>query len=182
MIVCCIVLVKGVKKMDISNCIVKIADKDSGALHELYDTINKNIYSFALSILKNHDDALEVMQETFITIYNHADQYENKDKPMAWILTITKNLSYMRLRKNREMADIDDLVFSSEDNHDDKIFVKYLLDKLTSEERQIVVLHVVDGFRFHEIAKMLDLKLSTTLSKYHRAIKRIKEIVKEESI
>ena len=80
------------------------------------------------------------------------------------------------------MANIDDLVFSSEDKNDDKIFVKYLLDKLTSEERQIVVLHVVDGFRFHEIAKMLDLKLSTTLSKYHRAIKRIKEIVKEESI
>ena len=59
---------------------------------------------------------------------------------------------------------------------------RLLVDKLTKEEREIVILHVVNGFKFHEIAKLLNLKLSTTLSKYHRAIKRIKEIVKEESI
>ena len=103
-------------------------------------------------------------------------------KPMAWILTITKNLSYMKLRKSKVTSDIDDLVFASNDNHDDKLLVKYLLDKLTKEEREIVILHIVNGFKFHEIAKLLNLKLSTTLSKYHRAIKRIKEIVKEESI
>lgn len=168
--------------MELSSYIVRIADKDANALHELYDSINKNVYAYSLSILKNHDDALEVMQDTFITIYNNADKYENKDKPMAWILTITKNLSYMKLRKSKVMSDIDDLVFASNDNNDDKLLVKYLLDKLTKEEREIVILHVVNGFKFHEIAKLLNLKLSTTLSKYHRAIKRIKEIVKEESI
>ena len=161
---------------------MKIADKDTDALHKLYELINKNVYSFALSILKNHDDALEVMQDTFVSVYNNANRYENKDKPMAWILTITKNLSYMKLRKGKKTTDIDDLEFSSKDNSDDKIFIKHLLDKLTKEEREIVVLHVVNGFKFHEIAKLLGLKLSTTLSKYHRAIKRIKEIVKEESV
>ena len=168
--------------MELSSYIVRIADKDTNALHELYEFINKNVYAYSLSILKNHDDALEVMQDTFITIYNNAYKYENQDKPMAWILTITKNLSYMKLRKSKVMSDIDDLVFASNDNHDDKLLVKYLLDKLTKEEREIVILHIVNGFRFHEIAKLLNLKLSTTLSKYHRAIKRIKEIVKEESI
>ena len=168
--------------MELSSYIVRIADKDTNAIHELYDSINKNVYAYSLSILKNHDDALEVMQDTFITIYNNADKYENQDKPMAWILTITKNLSYMKLRKSKVMSDIDDLVFASNDNHDDKLLVKYLLDKLTKEEREIVILHVVNGFKFHEIAKLLNLKLPTTLSKYHRAIKRIKEIVKEESI
>lgn len=168
--------------MELSSYIVRIADKDTNALHELYEFINKNVYAYSLSILKNHDDALEVMQDTFITIYNNADKYENQDKPMAWILTITKNLSYMKLRKSKVTSDIDDLVFASNDNHDDKLLVKYLLDKLTKEEREIVILHIVNGFKFHEIAKLLNLKLSTTLSKYHRAIKRIKEIVKEESI
>ena len=168
--------------MELSSYIFKIANKDGDALHNLYELINKNVYAFALSILKNHDDALEVMQDTFITIYNNAGRYQNKDKPMAWILTITKNLSYMKLRKCKKTTDIEDLVFTSDDNNDDKIFVKHLLDKLTKEEREIVILHVVNGFKFHEIAKLLNLKLSTTLSKYHRAIKRIKEIVKEESV
>ena len=168
--------------MELSSYILQIANKDADALYKLYELINKNVYSFALSILRNHDDALEVMQDTFVSVYNNANRYENKDKPMAWILTITKNLSYMKLRKSKKTTDIDDLEFSSADNHDDKIFIKHLLDKLTKEEREIVILHVVNGFKFHEIAKLLDLKLSTTLSKYHRAIKRIKEIVKEESV
>lgn len=168
--------------MELSSYIFKIANKDGDALHNLYELINKNVYAFALSILRNHDDALEVMQDTFITIYNNAGRYQNKDRPMAWILTITKNLSYMKLRKCKKTTDIEDLVFTSDDNNDDKIFVKHLLDKLTKEEREIVILHVVNGFKFHEIAKLLNLKLSTTLSKYHRAIKRIKEIVKEESV
>lgn len=168
--------------MELSSYILQIANKDADALYKLYELINKNVYSFALSILRNHDDALEVMQDTFVSVYNNANRYENKDKPMAWILTITKNLSYMKLRKSKKTTDIDDLEFSSIDNHDDKIFIKHLLDKLTKEEREIVILHVVNGFKFHEIAKLLDLKLSTTLSKYHRAIKRIKEIVKEESV
>lgn len=168
--------------MDVGSFILKIAKEDTSALHDLYELISKNVYAFALSILKNHDDALEVTQDTFVSIYNNANKYEEKDKPMAWILTITRNLSYMRLRKERHLADIVDLEFAKEDNHDDRVFVKYLLDKLTCEEREIVVLHIVNGFKFHEIATLLDLKLSTVLSKYHRAIKRIKEIVKEESV
>ena len=168
--------------MDVGSSILKIADKDISALHELYELINKNVYAFALSILRNHDDALEVMQDTFVSIYNNASRYEEKDKPMAWILTITRNLSLMKLRKNKKLTDIADLEFVSNENKDDKIFVKHLLDKLTKEEREIVILHAVNGFKFHEISKLLDLKLSTVLSKYHRAIKRIKEIIKEESV
>ena len=167
--------------MELSSYIFQIANDDIEALHKLYELIKKSVYSFALSILRNHDDALEVMQDTFVSVYNNADRYENKDKPMAWILTITRNLSYMKLRKSKKTTDIEDLEFVSKDNHDDKIFIKHLLDKLTKEEREIVILHIVNGFKFHEIAKLLNLKLSTTLSKYHRAIKRIKEIVKEES-
>lgn len=167
--------------MELSSYIFQIANDDIEALHKLYELINKSVYSFALSILRNHDDALEVMQDTFVSVYNNADRYENKDKPMAWILTITRNLSYMKLRKSKKTTDIEDLEFVSKDNYDDKIFIKHLLDKLTKEEREIVILHIVNGFKFHEIAKLLNLKLSTTLSKYHRAIKRIKEIVKEES-
>ena len=167
--------------MELSSYIFQIANDDIEALHKLYELINKSVYSFALSILRNHDDALEVMQDTFVSVYNNADRYENKDKPMAWILTITRNLYYMKLKKKKKTTDIEDLEFVSKDNYDDKIFIKHLLDKLTKEEREIVILHIVNGFKFHEIAKLLNLKLSTTLSKYHRAIKRIKEIVKEES-
>ena len=98
---------------------------------------------------------------------------------MAWILTITKNLAYMKIRSNKKEVDITNIEFKTNDNYD-KILINYLLENLNDLERQIIVLHSLNGFKFHEIADILDLKLTTTLSKYHRAIKKLKELMKEE--
>ena len=167
------------KKMELDNYLERISLNDTEAFNELYNLINTNVYSFALSILKNHDDALDVVQDTFISIYHNAYRYEKKGKPMAWILTITKNLAYMKIRSNKKEVDITNIEFKKNDNYD-KILINYLLENLTAEERQIIVLHSLNGFKFHEIAGILDLKLTTTLSKYHRAIKKLKELMKEE--
>ena len=166
--------------MEVSNYLEKIALNDIEAFNELYNLINNNVYSFALSILKNSEDAKDVMQEVFITIYHNAYKYQNQNKPMAWILTITKNIAYNKIRSNKKTINVDEFEFTSKPNHDDKILVEYLLNNLNLEERNIVILHAMNGFKFHEIAKILDLKLTTTLSKYHRAIKKLKELTKEE--
>ena len=55
--------------MEVSNYLERIAMNDIEAFNELYNLINNNVYSFALSILKNNEDALDVTQEVFITIY-----------------------------------------------------------------------------------------------------------------
>ena len=52
--------------------------------------------------------------------------------------------------------------------------------KITDEERNIIMLHIIGGLKFHEISKMLELPLSTVLSKYHRTIKKLKKILKED--
>jgi RNA polymerase sigma-70 factor (ECF subfamily) len=48
------------------------------------------------------------------------------------------------------------------------------MERLSDEERQIIVLHAVAGFKHREIGEMLDLALPTVLSKYHRAIKKLR--------
>ena len=65
---------------------------------------------------------------------------------------------------------------------DDKLFVAQYLAKLSEEERTIVVLHAMTGLKHREIAKHLNLPLATVLSKYHRAIKKLKQIIKGESL
>ena len=166
--------------MEVNNYLERIALNDIEAFNELYNLINNNVYSFALSILKNNEDAKDVMQEVFITIYHNAYKYQNQNKPMAWILTITKNIAYTKIRNNKKTINVDEIEFITKPNHDDKILVEYLLNNLTTEERNIIILHAMNGFKFYEIAKILDLKLTTTLSKYHRAIKKLKELIKEE--
>lgn len=167
------------KYMELDKYLDRIKNGEEDALKELYELVKNNIYSFALSILRNHDDAMDTLQETFINVYHNIDRYENKNKPLAWIYTITKNIAYSKIRSDKKTINIEEIEFVSHHNYDDKLLIETLLKALSEEERNIVVLHVVNGFKFHEIARILDLKLSTTLSKYHRAMKKLKLLLKD---
>lgn len=72
--------------------IEKIAAGDRDALASLYEQTNKSVYGFALSILKDTHDAQDVLQDCYLHIYSAAGSYRSQGKPMAWILTITRNL------------------------------------------------------------------------------------------
>lgn len=63
----------------------------------------------------------------------------------------------------------------------DKIFLNRVLDLLSSEERQIVILNSVLGLKHREIADILELPLSTAMSKYYRALSKLKVLVEEEA-
>ncbi len=165
--------------MELDKYLDRIKNGEEDALRELYELIKNNIYSFALSILRNHEDAMDTLQETFLLVYHNIDKYENKNKPLAWIYTITKNVAYSKIRSNKKTINIEEIEFVVHHNYDDKLLIETILKALSEEDRNIVVLHVVDGFKFYEVARILDLKLSTTLSKYHRAMKRLKLLLKE---
>lgn len=169
----------------IDRCIARIAQGDRDALASLYERTHAAINAFALFLLKNRQDAEDVLQDTFVQIFLSAEQYRSHGKPMAWLMTIARNQAMMRLRnKGRTVT------MSPEDWHeqfadkpavsqDDMLTLHALLEKLTDEERQIVSLHALTGLKYREIASMLDMPLSTVLSKYHRAIKKLENSLKE---
>lgn len=158
-----------------------IAAHESHALEALYHHTSAAVHSFALSILKNTHDAEDVLQDCYLNIYAGASAYRSAGKPMAWILTITKNLCYQKLRERQRLADLaqedwEPWLQSNEGlSHEDRVMIRQCMDILSDEERQIVVLHAVAGFRHREIGELMDLPLSTVLSKYHRAVKKLKE-------
>ena len=80
--------------------LMKTGDMDG--FRRLYELTAKGIYSYALSILGNPQDAEEVMQDTYLTAWKQAGRYESEGKPMAWLLTIARNNCYMRLRRQRD--------------------------------------------------------------------------------
>ncbi len=160
-----------------------LRDKDS--LVNLYEFTKDSIYGFVLSIIKNKHDAEDIFQEVYIKIYENADKYKSEGKPLAWMMTIAKNLCYEKIRKNKDTSDIDEMHHIGEsDKHsknvEDKMILEIAFQKITDEERQIIILHVVSGMKHREIAKLLNLPLSTVLSKYSRAIKRMKDLLKED--
>ncbi len=165
---------------DTDTLIKRIADGDKQALAELYNTTRSAVYGFSLSITKNEADAEDVLQETYIKVWNNAAAYTSKGNPMAWLLTVVKNLSLMKLREHKRTDDLAEdewAKLSREDSatsEDERQFLHEALSILTDEERQIVMLHAVAGIKHREISQLTDISLSTVLSKYHRALKKLR--------
>lgn len=161
--------------------ILGIASGDTDALHQLYEAASDSVYGFALSITKNIHDAEDVLQETFLSVYQTAPNYKPSGKPMAWVLTIAKNKALSRLRENGKTTELDENIDTSDEKFfleqeiEDKLLIEALMSRLSLEERQIIMLHAVSGLKHREIAGLLDLPIGTVLAKYNRAIKKLKE-------
>lgn len=170
------------RMVHLEQLIASIRDGDRDALAQLYHETSSSVYALALSILKNTHDAEDVLQDCFINIFQSAHQYKG-GKPLAWILTITRNLCLMRLRQaNRTQPLSDDDWKLPADSYDEeqtmnRIVLHQCISRLKDDERQIVVLYAVAGFKHRQIAQLLDLPLATVLSKYHRAIQKLKTYI-----
>lgn len=163
------------------NLFKRIGSNDMEALEELYHLTERTLYAYILSMVKNHDETLDLMQETYIKIMSSSHLYKPMGKPLAWMFTIAKNLYRSKLRKDKREVNMDseevedDIRFSYVTDPDDKIVLEAAFDILDEEERQIILLYAVSGLKHREIAESMDLKLSTTLSKYHRALKKLRK-------
>lgn len=159
-----------------------VSSGDKSAFHQLYENTARVVYGYALSIVKNPQDAEEVMQETFLKIWTMADTYVAQGKPLAWMFTIARNLCYMKFRQQRHQSDLSlyelqDLEPGADcpqiEQAPEKIMLLLALGKLQEEERQIVLLHEAGGLKHREIAQNLGIPLPTVLSKHRRAIKKL---------
>lgn len=160
----------------------RIAAGDTRALENLYHETHTSVYAYVISVLKNIHDAEDVLHDCYLAVHSAAANYSSSGKPMAWIITIAKNLCLMKLRERKKKAEVEDEDFfiNAQYNEDsrltpeDAFILSECMNELSDEERQIVVLHVVSGFKHREIASFLNMALPTVLSKYHRALKKLK--------
>ncbi len=163
-----------IQTYELDDLLQQVAAGSTDALAKLYDATRVDLYAFALSILKNSMDAEDALQDCYVQIFNAASGYVSQAKPMAWIMTIAKNLCFKRLHeRSRSVSLVEDWEGSYTDP-DDRLVLESCMKCLSDEERQIIVLHAVSGMKHREIAALLNLALPTVLSKYHRAIKKLK--------
>lgn len=171
----------------IDRCILDIArEGGQAALEQLYLCTKDAIYGYALSILKNTHDAEDVLHDCYISIYQTAHSYVSAGKPMAWIFTITRNFCLSKIRSRSHFTEVpeEDWEWYLESNDqvspEDRIVLEDCLRSLEDDEREILLLHVLSGMKHREIAELLKRPLSTILSKYHRALKKMRALLEKE--
>lgn len=162
----------------LEECLFSIAQGDLSSMSELYELTNSKIYAYSLSLLKNRADAEDVTHDCYVAIYHNAYQYRSKGKPLAWMITIARNLALARINERNRYADSEILEYQEAQQDGlsaaEKATIEMCMNMLDVQERQIIILHAVSGFKHREIAGLLDMPLSTVLSKYNRAIRKLK--------
>ena len=165
---------------ELDTAIKRIASGDKSALAEFYRITAPQVYSYSLSVLKSCADAEDVISDLLLEVWRCAPNYKSMGKPTAWVMTVARNLCKMKLRSRARLADSPAEEFAElSDSNDgrlsleDRTVIRACLGVLSDREREVVIMHAVAGLKHREIAEILRLPLSTVISRYNTAIKKL---------
>ena len=124
-------------------------------------------------------------QDSFVILYRSAGRYTEQNKPLAWIFTITKNLALMKLRERQRQAPLSErdesrlTIDHAQRPLEDKLVLQAYLDELKDNEKMIVVLRAVAGWKHREIARFMEMPVQHVIVTYNRAIKKMARTYQE---
>ena len=158
---------------------------DPKAFAELYSLVYKDLYRIALLNLNNQHDASDVVSDTVLEAYSSITKLRDEKAFKAWITKIltvkikNKRREYSQINNFREeLEDLDDEVKDNAAEIDiDGMNVMEGFKQLSAEERMVLSLSVVSGYKSEEIAKMFGTNANTVRSKVARAKAKLKQLI-----
>ena len=167
------------------------ARRDAAAFRALYDATSSKLFGFALRILVKRELAEEVLQESFVAIWNNAGTYQSQlAAPMTWMATIVRNKAFDLLRRSDATAEIDGEQFDSEIMNalqdpgatpiealqlsSDAQALAYCMSALEGLHRQAIGLAFFHDLSHSEVAQQLALPIGTVKTWIRRGLDRLK--------
>ena len=146
------------------------SDRERG-FRLLVDSFQEPIYNYIRRMVVSHEDAEDVLQEVFIRVFRHLDQFRNESSLSTWIYRIATNECLRLLNSKLKASDYVD--------YEDELAVKFQEAILTLPEKQRIVfnLRYYDELEYEDIARVLDSKVETLKVNYHYAKDKIKEYI-----
>ena len=168
-------------KKELDLCLQEVAKGDAAAFERLYKETSKGIFAFLYGYCNNYHTAEDLTQTVYLKVKANISKYKAGTDARAWLFQIAKNTALNEIKKNkREVIATDDngAFAGSYEMQDSPVFdaINTVLDE---KERQIVIMHILWGFKHREIADMLSLALGTVLWKYNAAIKKLQNKLRE---
>ncbi len=172
--------------------LLRIASGDRVAFSSLYDRLAGPLFSLALKMLGQEAEAKDLVQEVFLTIWSKASTFNAaRGSVFSWSVTQLRNRAIDRIRSRRRRGELmetfgadlapQDNVRTAAENAeagDRSRQVHAALGKLSDEQRHVLHLAYFDGLTQSEIAAKLDEPLGTIKARAHRAMARLREILR----
>lgn len=169
-------------------------DGDRLAFEELVRRHRGRVYSLALRMMKNEEEALEIVQETFLSAFRNLPEFRGESQFGSWIHRIAANFALMRLRHRRVVDQVEEPLDGLDESFDkdgrwdlfpsgmwgrraDQLALDGELreklvaavDSLPELYRAVFLLRDVEGLSYNEIAESLETTVSAVKSRLHRA-------------
>jgi len=156
---------------------------DVEAFNLLISRWEKRVFNYLLRILQNREDALDLSQDVFLKAYQNLRKLEDPARFAAWLFRIAHNEAYSLFRKRKPEGEAEGEEHSGQPVTvggasvfpiELSIAVSSALQRLSSDQREAVVLKVYQGFKFEEMAEILSCPVSTVKSRLYTAMELLK--------
>ena len=166
--------------------ICKIGQGDMSALEELYNALSRGVYAFALSIVRDTSAAEDIMQDTFVRVYNAAPCFRAGGAGVSWVMRIAHNLAINAVKAHpvqpEDQIDIFRSFSGAESSAVDRVMINAALDSLSETERKIVVLHAVMGMKLNEISEIINEPLGTVKWRHSAAVRKLRKMLSDAEV
>jgi len=161
---------------------------DQKAQFEIYRLYNAAMFNTTLRIVGDSDDAEDVMQEAFLKAFAKLDSYRGEVSFGAWLkrIVINKALDFLRLKREQlsleEAGEIREMAVEENDVVEYKYTaetIKKAIFTLPEGYRLVLSLILLEGYDHEEVSIILDISNATSRTQYHRAKKKLIELLKQ---
>ena len=160
--------------------VARVREGDQDAFRELFDKYNRRAFAVALGVVKNQQDAMDVVQDAFIKVHHHIDKFQGSSSFYTWLYRIVMNLSidHVRRTSKKKGVDYDDGVSREGDAAGDGALLPRILDsnpsktvlrrelseaiqkalaELPDYHRAVILLREVEGLSYEEMSEVLEV-------------------------
>ena len=157
------------------------------ALKEIYQQYYKQIYTYIYFRVSNEAVTQDLTAEVFVRMVSHIKKYSYQQRSLlAWLYTIARNLVTDHFRANKKVSSLpltDELM--GQDRPPDDLAqqqitqqqIAQVLTRLTEEQRQVVLLRFMEGYRLHEVASQLGKSEGAIKALQHRALATLRRLL-----
>ncbi|MDB4286291.1 RNA polymerase sigma factor [bacterium] len=163
---------------------------DSIAQHKLYDAYAKAMFNTCFRILNNRQDAEDALQEAFVKAFSSLSHYRKEASFGAWLKRIVVNHAINTLKKRKmKWVDLDLQAWENvlEEDTENIITEGFSADDaystlydLPDGYRTVFSLYLLEGYDHKEISEILGISVSTSISQYNRAKKKLKALLMQK--
>jgi len=169
---------------------IKSGNDDREAFVTLTSRYQRKVFAIAYSFFRNKEDALDIVQETFLRVYQKINMFNTGKNFQNWILQITKNLciDFYRKRQSKDnkmdkSMDIGELNISdpqaseTQKNSDISHILSVCIARLSEKQRMVFVLRQYNQLEYSEIAQVLNVAIGTVKSLHFKATQNLRTSV-----